>query len=307
MSFIPKSRPKGIRLVLAAAALGVAAMTASVAFKAPAQQARAEDKQTVLAVVNGDEITRNEVLATMGTTPPYLRTQMSPEQLFTVILEQMINQKLVDNVSRKEVADSDPELKKQLKAAKQQIQSDLYLKRAVDERMTDEKLKAKYEELLPQIKERIDGKEEIHARHIIVDDEEKAKEIIKKLNDGGDFQELAKMESTDGTAKNGGDLGYFPEGVMDEDFTKAAFKLEPGEYTKKPVKTQFGYHVILLEDKRALEPPTFDEMKPQIKAQLQPEIVDELLQSLRKKAEIKRFSLDGKPLDAEDGDAEESN
>ena len=112
--------------------------------------------------------------------------------------------------------------------------------------MTDDEVKARYDE---EIK-KLPPQEEVHARHILVKTEAEAKDIIKQLDAGKDFAELAKEKSTDPNKSEGGDLGYFAKGRMVKEFEDAAFALKKGEYTKTPVKTQFGYHVIKVEDKR---------------------------------------------------------
>jgi peptidyl-prolyl cis-trans isomerase C len=106
----------------------------------------------------------------------------------------------------------------------------------------------------------------VHARHILVKTKEEAEAIIKQLDGGADFQKLANEHTNDPSGKtNGGDLGWFGPGQMVPEFDKAAFALDVGKYTKEPVQTQFGWHVIKLEDKRAKQPPAFDDVKDQAK------------------------------------------
>jgi peptidyl-prolyl cis-trans isomerase C len=127
--------------------------------------------------------------------------------------------------------------------------------------ITDADLKKRYDEEMakqPPVNE-------IHARHILVKTKEEAEAIIKELDAGGDFEKIAKEKSTDGAAPQGGDLGYFTEDQMVPEFSKAAFALPVGKYTEQPVKTQFGWHVIKVEDKRTKQPPSFDQVKNQIK------------------------------------------
>ena len=107
--------------------------------------------------------------------------------------------------------------------------------------------------------------EEVKAAHILVATEEEAKDVIKQLDAGKDFAELAKEKSTDSNKDDGGDLGWFGKGRMVPEFEEAAFKLEKGAYTKEPVKSQFGFHVIKVEDKRISPPPAFEQVEPQVR------------------------------------------
>ena len=109
----------------------------------------------------------------------------------------------------------------------------------------------------------------MHARHILVKTKEEADAIIKQLDGGAKFEDIAKEKSTDpGSGAQGGDLGWFSAGQMVPEFEKAAFALEPGKYTKEPVQSQFGFHIILLEDKRAKQPPAFEQVKEQFRSQV---------------------------------------
>ena len=124
---------------------------------------------------------------------------------------------------------------------------------------TDAELKAEYDARIAEA-----PKEEFHARHILVDDEAKAKELIAQLDKGGNFEQLAKDNSKDGSATEGGDLGWFNANQMVKPFSDAVQQLETGKYTATPVKSEFGWHVIRLEEKRATTPPPFDTVKTQL-------------------------------------------
>jgi peptidyl-prolyl cis-trans isomerase C len=124
---------------------------------------------------------------------------------------------------------------------------------------TDAELKTEYDARIAEA-----PKEEFHARHILVDDEAKAKELIAQLDKGGSFEQLAKDNSKDGSATEGGDLGWFNANQMVKPFSDAVQQLEIGKYTATPVKSEFGWHVIRLEEKRATTPPPFDAVKAQL-------------------------------------------
>jgi peptidyl-prolyl cis-trans isomerase C len=124
---------------------------------------------------------------------------------------------------------------------------------------TEAELKAEYDERVAEA-----PKEEYHARHILVDEEAKAKEMISELDKGGSFEELAKANSKDGSSTEGGDLGWFNANQMVKPFSDAVQQLEVGKYTAAPVKSEFGWHVIKLEEKRAATPPPFESVKAQL-------------------------------------------
>lgn len=146
---------------------------------------------------------------------------------------------------------------------------------------TDAELKEAYEQLISGI-----DRTEYKASHILVDNEDKAKELIGELDKKADFAELAKAHSLGPTGKKGGDLDWFNAERMVKPFADAVKTLEPGQYTETPVRTQFGWHVILLEDTRTAEPPSFDEAKPQLTAIVQRQRLAKVVAELRNQADI---------------------
>jgi len=129
---------------------------------------------------------------------------------------------------------------------------------------------------------------ELKARHILVKEKTQAEQIITELDLGGDFAKLAEKHSTDaGSAKKGGELGWFRPQQMVAEFSNAALLLDKGKYTKVPVQSQFGWHIIKLEDSRDVAPPTFEQVKPKLAQALKQKRVAEYIQSLEKKADIK--------------------
>jgi len=135
--------------------------------------------------------------------------------------------------------------------------------------------------------------EEVHARHILVANEDAAKKIIADLKKGGDFAALAKQHSTDPGAQNGGDLGFFKKDDMVPAFAEAAFALKPGEISATPVKTQFGYHVIKVEERRAAPPPSFEEAKEELRQRVIQEAVSKVSDAALAGAKVERMNLDG--------------
>ena len=144
--------------------------------------------------------------------------------------------------------------------------------------------------------------QEAKASHILVADEAKAKELIKQLNDGASFEELAKENSTDNTAEKGGDLGYFAQTDVVPEFGDAAFALSPGEITKEPIQSQFGYHIIKLAEKRQRPPAEFEEAKPFLEAQIRSAVLQGILNGWRKDSDVETFDINGDPIEPAAGE-----
>lgn len=246
-----------------------------------------------VAEVNGDQIKRSDVLNFIGNLPEQVR-QMPIENLFPLALEQVINNKIVGVKADSAKLEADPEVKKLMDQAKGQIVRNVYVERQVKENLSEKKLLKAYEEMLTKVGD----VQETHARHILVDSETKAREVIKKLDDGAKFEDLAKEYSSGPSKENGGDLGYFAKTEMVPEFADAAFAIDAGKYSKDPVKTQFGWHVIKVEDRRKRAEPKFEEVKPQLEQQMRQQVLAELLQKWQKEAKIKKFDINGEPTKA---------
>lgn len=264
---------------------------------AAAAPAAIDPGNPVVAKVGDADVTRVDVLNFIAQLPPHIN-QMPIEQLFPMAQEQVINTKIVEkNIDKDSVAGSE-EVQKKIADAKEQILRAAYLEKEVGKRLTDKRLKSAYDAFL---KKQPDV-EEVKAAHILVATEAEAKDIIAKLNEGGSFAELAKAHSKDNTAQNGGDLGYFTKQDVVPEFAEVAFAMKKDAYSKEPVKTQFGYHVIKMEDKRARPKPTFEEAESFIKSEEQREILDEMLKEWREKTNIEKFDINGKPQAAKAGE-----
>jgi peptidyl-prolyl cis-trans isomerase C len=267
-------------VVVAAMALLAAPVTA---------QAKADDN-TVVATVNGAKILKKDVMGTMKTLSV---KDEDAEKVFPMVVDQMINENLINTETAKSNIEQDPAFQQRLAAAKDQLIKTFYLENYLKDKVNDKTVKAAYE----KIKKENKGKEEVHARHILLKSEEEAKQVIKDLDSGAKFEDLARERSSDPGAKNGGDLGYFTKDEMVPEFSAAAFSTKPGTYTKEPVKSQFGWHVILVEDKRQRSIPDLKEVESSLRNKLGQDAVQKLVQDLRAKADIKRFGMDGKPLE----------
>ena len=263
-------------------------------------QDQAATENPIVATVNGTEVLRSDIEAVMRTLPDQMR-QAPIEQIYPMLLDRVIDFKLLEvEAESSDIAD-DPDVQPALEQARAAVLRDAMLRKKVEEGSTDEAVKARYEEMK---KGEGFSFEEVHARHILLASEDDAKAVITELEGGADFEELAKEKSTGPSGPQGGDLGYFKMGQMVPEFGDAAFGMEIGSTSSEPVKTQFGFHVIRVEDKRKID-PTFEETEPQIRQELARDIVTALVEDLREGVEIERFNMDGSPMVVKEGAAEE--
>lgn len=220
----------------------------------------AADADPVVAKVGGQEIHQSEINIGKANLDPQL-AKLPDDQRTLAALSAAIDVKTIAKLAEADGLQKTQDFKDRMEFLKERELHNAYFKKYVVDTVTDAELKARYEKEIKKLK----PQEEIHARHILVKTEAEAKEIIKELEAGKDFATLAKEKSSDPNKSQGGDLGYFPKGRMVKAFEDAAFALKPGEFTKTPVKTQFGYHVIKVEDERVAPPPPFEQVKPQIR------------------------------------------
>jgi len=257
------------------------------AAQAPAAGAAPQDP--VVARVNGAELHRSDVLAARQMLPAQVQ-QIPFEQVYPQLLDTLVTNMVTAQAGRKQKLADDPEVKKRVQWLQDQVIEEAYLGRYVRAAITDDRIKARYDQFLKDQK----PQDQVDAKHILVKTEDEAKAVIADLKNGGDFAAIAKEKSNDpGTKATGGDLGWFTKDEMVPEFAEAAFKLQKGQYTETPVKTQFGYHVILLVDRRTAPPPTLEEARPQLLALLQRELVEQKVKELRTAAKIETFNLDG--------------
>ena len=245
----------------------------------------------IVATVDGKPIFLSEIIGMAQRLPEQYR-KMSLEAVYPSLLTRAIDSKLVTLEGRRAGFSKDPDVKKRLLDVEDQIISEIFLTKTIGSQVTEEALQKIYSET----KSEMASGDQIKARHILLDNEEKAVEIIKKLQAGGEFAKLASEYSTGPSAASGGDLGWFGEGQMVPEFSKAAFALNPGDIVTKPVKTQFGWHIILVEDRKVSAPPSFDEAKEQLASTMSQKLLKELIETLRTKAKIVRFKADGTPI-----------
>ena len=263
--------------------------------KPPAQavQAPAPLKDPVVAIVNGQQIRLSELEVAQQSLPQQYRN-MPMQAVFPALLDRMIDSKLVVQEGKKNKVNEDPAFKKRMAFVEDQVLQDFWIQREIARLVTAEKLQKRYEDKLKAMP----SEEEVHARHILVATEDEAKALIAELKKGAAFDKLAKEKSTDkASGAEGGDLGWFKKSDMVKEFADAAFALKKGELSEVPIKTQFGYHVIMLEDRRQAPPPAFEEMQDTLREELARETVTALLDQLRASAKIDKFNMDGSKVD----------
>lgn len=250
-------------------------------------QARAEGKDGVAAVVNGEKITVAELRDAYNANKD-IKAKYSFEDFYGKAVEVFVNGKLVYQAAKAEGIENSPEYKKQLNIAKEELARKIYLEQQVEKKISDAEVKKVYNEYKNSFK----TEKEVSAKHILADSDAKAKEVIAKLNNGENFDKLAKEYS-----REPAELGYFTKDVMVPEFGKAAFALKKGEYTKAPVKTQFGYHVILVEDVRDAKPLSYEKAKPQLKAMMTQGALSQIFNDVNQKGKITRYDLKGNVME----------
>ncbi len=272
------------KYILAATAVVVVLVAGAFTYKV-----YAEKNNGVAAVVNGEKITIAEMKEAYEQNPQ-IKAQASFEEFYAQALDIMVNSKLALQAATKANIQATPEYQKQLADIQDEVARQVYLEKQVEAKVTDAKIKEVYDEYLANFK----PEKEVKAKHILVEEEDLAKDIIAQLDaKKASFDDLAKKYS-----KDQADLGYFTAEVMVPEFSQAAMAMEPNTYSKEPVKTQFGYHVILVEDVRETKPQPLEAIENQIKMSLSQKAVAEVVKELNDNAKIEKFDLEGKKIES---------
>lgn len=247
----------------------------------------------VVARVDGVEIRLSEVAEAAQRLPEQLRG-MPPQVLFPLLIDQMISEAVVTQAGRKAGLQNSPEVRRQLVQIEDQLVQQALIGREIQASVTEASLRARYQrEIADQPAEA-----EVRARHILVQTESEARAIIVSLGGGADFAATAREKSRGPGAAEGGDLGFFKKEDMPEPLANAAFALQPGQVAPEPVRTQFGWHVVKVEERREQPRPSFEEAEPGLRRAASEEVAEALVERLRGEAKIERFGLDGAPLPA---------
>jgi peptidyl-prolyl cis-trans isomerase C len=272
------------RLAAASLFLGVPALAQQAGAPQPVDTAN----DPVIAIVEGAAIKRSELQMVQRSLPAQFQ-QMPLEILFPMLIDRMIDAKLLAMAGRRDNLQNEPELRARIATYEERLIQEIYLTRKIAAAATEEAVQARYKKFIAENP----AESEVSARHILVATEQKAKEITAQIKAGGDFAKLAAENTIDPSGKaSGGDLGFFKKGEMVPEFSEAAFKLKEGEVTDAPVKTQFGWHVIRV-DKIRQQAQSLDEVREEIANQISQEVVTAEVAKLRAGASVQRFNLDG--------------
>src|SRR4030088_3430299 len=244
---------------------------------------RAEDANPVLAKVNGAEIRQSDVALAEEELGPSL-AQMDPATKKDNVLSFLIDMKIVAKAAEDKKVENNEDFKKRLAFTRNRLLMDSLLATEGQAATTDEAMKKVYEAASKQIT----GEKEFHPRHILVETEDEAKAVAEELKKGADFAELAKKKSKDPGASDGGDLGFFTKDQMVPEFSAVAFALEPGKVSD-PVKSQFGWHIIKVEEKRNRKAPEFEQVKAQIETYVTRKAQADYVAKLRETAKVERM------------------
>ena len=282
----PRQRPIAFATI---AALLFVLPAASGCSKNSSSEAPASASDPVIARVNGVDIKQSDLALAeedVGADMQAASPEAKREHLISYLADIIMVTQAAD---KKNLADN-PDFKRRLAFLRSKLLMGYELQQEAKTALTDEALKQTYDEAVKSMS----GQEEVHARHILVEGEDEAKAILEQLKGGADFAKLAKEKSKDPGAAEGGDLGYFTKDQMVPEFADVAFKMYPGQLSN-PVKTQFGWHVIKVEDKRIKQPPEFEKVKDQIEAYLARKAQSDFITKLRQSAKVERFDNAAEP------------
>jgi len=261
--------------------------------KPAASAAKTDGKDYTVIKLGTEEIKNSEVaeiwkgLFPGGQAPDF---NSFDENIRQNVLRGLVSERLIYQEALKAGTDKNADVQKRIEAMRKQVIMQAFMEQKAKDLVTDEQLHAAYTDKIATMK----GQDEVKARHILVPTEEEAKKVEAELKKGGDFEKIAKEKSADkSSGASGGELGWFTKDKMVPEFADAAFKLKKGEVSA-PVKTAFGWHIIQLEDRRPVQPPSFDEMKDGLRAELSNKVVQDYVEGLLKKADIKYYGPDGK-------------
>jgi peptidyl-prolyl cis-trans isomerase C len=252
--------------------------------------ARPVDADPVVAVVNGEPVRASDVLYLYQTLGEGVR-QMSFDLLYPQLLQSAVERKIAAQKARQVQVDQRADVKRKFEFWAERVLEETLLNEAVERALTPEALQRAYQDLLT-----LDaGQEEIAVKHMLFDNPEAAIAIVKELDGGGNFDTILARVTTQGVGR-GGPLDYFKRDEIVREFSDAAFRMRPGEYTTTPVRSDFGFHVILVTDRRVAAPPPFETVREMLRQDLGRRLVDEFYMDLMEGAEVQRFNFDGTPM-----------
>lgn len=255
----------------------------------PAGVAAAQDEDKVVVTVNGVPIRASEVEFAAEDLLAQI-ANIKPDQRYPFLVSYLIERQLLAQAAEKAKISGTSEYKKRAGFYRAKALRDAYFKTKIEPLVTDKEAKARYDKEMANI----EPQDEVRARHILVKTEDEAKAVAAELKKGASFEEIAKARSAGPSAPRGGDLGYFTKDKMVPEFATVAFNMKKGQFSA-PVKTEFGWHIIRVEDRRKQTLQSFDAIKTRIRNALLRQKVAELALTLRKKAKIEYVDPDAKP------------
>ena len=285
----PARQPRTSVAALAALALLVLPAVTGCTKESSSQPAATDPSDTVIARVNGVEIRQSDLAFAEEDFSNELRgapPDVKREQLIAYLTDVII----VSQAAEKKNLGDSAEFKRRQAFLRNKLLMGYELQDEAKAALTDDALHQTYNDAVKSM----GGQEEVHARHILVESEDEAKALLDQLKGGADFATLAKEKSKDPGAAEGGDLGFFTKDQMVPEFADVAFKMYPGQLSN-PVKTQFGWHVIKVEDKRTKQPPEFEKVKDQIEAFLARKAQTDFITKLRQSAKVERLDKPAEP------------
>jgi peptidyl-prolyl cis-trans isomerase C len=288
-NLLPRSAPRRRSIVLATLATLLLALPLAVGCSKSSSEAPATSgPDPVIARVNGIDIKQSDLALAEEDVGADMQAA-SPDAKREHLISYLADIIMVTQAADKKNLGDNPEFKRRLAFLRNKLLMGFELQEEAKASLTDEALRQTYNDAVKSV----GGQEEVHARHILVEAEDDAKAILEQLKGGADFATLAKEKSKDPGAAEGGDLGYFTKDQMVPEFAEVAFKMYPGQLSN-PVKTQFGWHIIKLEDKRTKQPPEFEKVKDQIENFLARKAQTDFIAKLRQTAKVERLD---KPAD----------
>jgi peptidyl-prolyl cis-trans isomerase C len=275
----PQLRGLSARLVIIAGLFGALAGPGLAQDQTPAPE-RSPD--AVVATVNGVPVTEADLEQALADLDPQF-ARLPPERRRAAALSAIIEIRLLAARAVEEKLDQTPEFQRRMDFLRSRTLHTALVEADVARKITDDEIRARYDQEVANTP----PSNEVKARHILVKTKEEAEDIVRQLDGGADFATLASEKTDDPSGKSsGGDLGWFGAGQMVPEFETAAFALNVGEHSKEPVQSQFGWHVIKVEDKRVQQPPAFDQVKDQVRSLLFREKYFALAKSLRDAATV---------------------
>lgn len=255
-----------------------------------AQAPAAPPADPVLATVEGEAIRLSEVMAgaaevlppDLRNVPPDLLMTMLPPPVMQQLLDRAINDRAIMIVARRQGIDRDPEVRARIQRTERQEISQALLRREVLPRLTDAAVRARYDREHANRQ----AEEEVRARHILVPTEAEARTLLAELARGTSFEEVSRRAGTGAGTREAGDLGWFKRTDMVPEFANAAFAMQPGQTGTAPVRTQFGWHIIRVEERRRNSGPSFDEARETMREQLLQEEVNAALERIRAQVSV---------------------